>query len=196
MAAPRHRPETTHDSLGPEFQDPVRPARFPETRLRFRNDRWAARIGLEGLSEAGWIEHFARFEPLPGSFPQPLALRYHGHQFRAYNSEIGDGRGLLFAQLRDLEDGRLLDLGTVPVLNENDAIADHELRYGDNDYFWVNDLQAKMIMHPVKPELNGKDMSDFKDPNGVRPILEAANVAREKGSGFVHFSVAVIVKLD
>ena len=112
MAAPRHRPETTHDSLGPEFQDPVRPARFPETRLRFRNDRWAARIGLEGLSEAGWIEHFARFEPLPGSFPQPLALRYHGHQFRAYNPEIGDGRGFLFAQLRDLEDDRLLDLGT------------------------------------------------------------------------------------
>ncbi|MCB9578240.1 MAG: cache domain-containing protein [Polyangiaceae bacterium] len=63
-----------------------------------------------------------------------------------------------------------------------------KLRYGDNDYFWVNDLQAKMIMHPVKPELNGKDMSDFKDPNGVRPILEAANVAREKGSGFVHYS--------
>ena len=43
--------------------------------------------------------------------PQPLALRYHGHQFRVYNPEIGDGRGFLFAQLRD-DRGRLLDLGT------------------------------------------------------------------------------------
>ena len=43
--------------------------------------------------------HFARFEPLPGSFPEPLALRYHGHQFRVYNPDLGDGRGFLFAQL-------------------------------------------------------------------------------------------------
>ena len=55
--------------------------------------------------------HFGRFEPLPGSLPEPLALRYHGHQFRVYNPDIGDGRGFLFAQLRDGA-GRLLDLGT------------------------------------------------------------------------------------
>jgi uncharacterized protein YdiU (UPF0061 family) len=48
---------------------------------------------------------------LPDNLPQPHALRYHGHQFRVYNSEIGDGRGFLFAQLRDRQD-RLLDLGT------------------------------------------------------------------------------------
>ena len=47
----------------------------------------------------------------PDNLPQPLALRYHGHQFRVYNPEIGDGRGFLFAQMRDA-DGRLLDLGT------------------------------------------------------------------------------------
>ncbi|GEP09458.1 Protein adenylyltransferase SelO [Methylobacterium gnaphalii] len=41
-----------------------------------------------------------------------MALRYHGHQFRSYNPELGDGRGFLFAQLHDLADGRLLDLGT------------------------------------------------------------------------------------
>ena len=42
--------------------------------------------------------HFGRFEPLPGSLPEPLALRYHGHQFRAYNPDLGDGRGFLYAQ--------------------------------------------------------------------------------------------------
>ena len=47
----------------------------------------------------------------PDNLPQPLALRYHGHQFRVYNPDIGDGRGFTFAQLRD-DPGRLLDLGT------------------------------------------------------------------------------------
>ncbi|OAN62789.1 protein adenylyltransferase SelO family protein [Sphingomonas sp. TDK1] len=97
--------------LGDGFYDPVAPARFPQTILRFRNDRAAATVGLEGLSDAEWIAYFARFQPLSGSLPQPLALRYHGHQFRVYNPEIGDGRGFLFAQMTD-RDGQLMDLGT------------------------------------------------------------------------------------
>ena len=98
---------TLADWLG----DPVAPADFPETRIRFRNDRAAASIGLAGLSDADWARHFGRFAALPDNLPQPLALRYHGHQFRVYNPEIGDGRGFLFAQLRD-DQGRLMDLGT------------------------------------------------------------------------------------
>lgn len=91
--------------------DPVEAAAFPKTILRFRNDRAAAEIGLDGLSDAEWLAHFGRFQPLPENLPQPLALRYHGHQFRVYNPEIGDGRGFLFAQRRD-DRGRWLDLGT------------------------------------------------------------------------------------
>ena len=97
--------------LGDAFYDPVTAARFPKTVLRFRNDRAAAQIGLDGLTTEQWIAHFGRFELLPGSLQQPLALRYHGHQFRVYNPEIGDGRGFLFAQMTD-ERGRLMDLGT------------------------------------------------------------------------------------
>ncbi|UZK67092.1 protein adenylyltransferase SelO family protein [Sphingomonas sp. M1-B02] len=97
--------------LGDAFYDPVAPADFPQTILRFRNDRAAASVGLDGLSDAEWIAHFGRFQPLDGTLRQPLALRYHGHQFRVYNPEIGDGRGFLFAQMRD-EQGRLMDLGT------------------------------------------------------------------------------------
>jgi uncharacterized protein YdiU (UPF0061 family) len=97
--------------LGESFYDPVEPADFPKTVLRFRNDRWSSAVGLDELSDAQWLRHFGRFEPLPDNLPRPLALRYHGHQFRAYNPDIGDGRGFLFAQLRD-GDGRLLDLGT------------------------------------------------------------------------------------
>jgi uncharacterized protein YdiU (UPF0061 family) len=101
-----------HQDLGPDFYDIVQPAAFPEHILRYRNQRWAERVGLDGLTDEEWIEHFGRFEPLPGSFEQPLALRYHGHQFRTYNPHLGDGRGFLFAQLRDVQDRRLLDLGT------------------------------------------------------------------------------------
>jgi len=106
-----YRPEQTLLSLGEAFYDPVAAADFPETRLRFRNDRAARGIGLDGLDDAEWLAHFGRFTPLPGSLPQPLALRYHGHQFRVYNPEIGDGRGFTFAQVRD-RGRRLMDLGT------------------------------------------------------------------------------------
>ncbi|MDB5589996.1 protein adenylyltransferase SelO [Enterovirga sp.] len=109
--SPSYRPSTAHATLGEAFYDPVVAARFPEHRLRFRNRRWDARVGLDALTDEEWVAHFGRFAPLPGSFEQPLALRYHGHQFRSYNPELGDGRGFLFGQLHDRQ-GRLLDLGT------------------------------------------------------------------------------------
>jgi len=108
---PAYRPDPAILALGPDFYDPVTPADFPQAILRFRSDRAAATVGLDSLSDEEWVEHFARFAPLPGNLPEPLALRYHGHQFRVYNPDIGDGRGFLFAQLRDGA-GRLMDLGT------------------------------------------------------------------------------------
>jgi uncharacterized protein YdiU (UPF0061 family) len=110
--SPRYQPDPQYQRLGPAFADPVAAADFPQTILRFRNDRAAATVGLEMLSDDEWTRHFGRFAPLPGNLPQPLALRYHGHQFRTYNPDIGDGRGFLFAQLREAGSGRLLDLGT------------------------------------------------------------------------------------
>jgi uncharacterized protein YdiU (UPF0061 family) len=105
-----YRPGTKLLDLGPDFYDPVERAKFPKCIPRFVNERWAERVGLD-LDEAGWERHFCRFEPLPDNLTEPLALRYHGHQFRVYNPDIGDGRGFTFAQLRDEKD-RLLDLGT------------------------------------------------------------------------------------
>lgn len=99
-------------TLGDAFYDEVEAARFPRHTLRFRNQRWAERVGLDGLTDEEWINHFGRFQPLPENLRKPLALRYHGHQFRVYNPDIGDGRGFLFAQVRDGQDHRLLDLGT------------------------------------------------------------------------------------
>lgn len=109
--AANYRPATQIDALMPDIADPVAAADFPQTILRYRNDRAAADVGLDHLPDDAWIAHFGRFAPLEGSLPRPLAMRYHGHQFRHYNPDIGDGRGFLFAQLRDGH-GRLLDLGT------------------------------------------------------------------------------------
>jgi methyl-accepting chemotaxis protein len=62
-----------------------------------------------------------------------------------------------------------------------------KLRYGNGDYFWINDLAPRMIMHPAKPELNGQDLTDSKDPDGKRIFVEFANVVKKQGSGFVEY---------
>lgn len=109
--SPAFRPDSPFEALGAEFSDPVTPAAFPQRILRWRNDEAAATIGLDTLTPAEWEAHFARFEPLQGAMKQPRAMRYHGHQFRTYNPDIGDGRGFLVAQMRDAH-GRLMDFGT------------------------------------------------------------------------------------
>lgn len=101
-----------HEELGEGFFVPVKPADFPQAILRYRNQNAAQSVGLDGLDEDAWIRHFGRFQAFDGSFPAPLALCYHGHQFGHYNPDLGDGRGFLFAQLEELQTGRLLDLGT------------------------------------------------------------------------------------
>jgi uncharacterized protein YdiU (UPF0061 family) len=106
-----YRPDTRILELGEAFYDEVKPADFPERTLRYRNDRAAKDVGLDTLGTEEWEAHFARFIALPDNLKKPLALRYHGHQFGVYNPALGDGRGFLFAQVRDA-DGRLLDLGT------------------------------------------------------------------------------------
>ena len=110
-----YKPDPVFEKLGLDngapFYDPVTAAAFPDHTVRYRNQRWAEKVGLGDLSEEGWVSHFGRFEPLPDNLQAPVAIRYHGHQFRSYNPDIGDGRGFLFAQLRD-EQNRLLDLGT------------------------------------------------------------------------------------
>ncbi len=77
-------------------------------------------------------------------------------------------------------------------LNRNDAQkqakeAVKKLRYGDSGYFWINDMQPRMIMHPIKPALDGKDLSASQDPDGKRLFVEFANVCRKQGSGFVNY---------
>jgi len=61
------------------------------------------------------------------------------------------------------------------------------LRYAADDYFWINDLGPRMVMHPIRAELDGKDLSDNKDPNGKRLFVEMAEVCKKSGAGFVDY---------
>jgi len=61
------------------------------------------------------------------------------------------------------------------------------LRYNGEDYFWINDFGPRMVMHPTKPELEGKDLGGSKDPSGKALFLEMVAVAKAEGAGFVDY---------
>lgn len=78
------------------------------------------------------------------------------------------------------------------VLNEKQAKEKaidvlNSLRYDNTNYFWVNDFSPTMIMHPIKPALNGKDIGGVKDPDGTALFVNMVNVVRAKGEGFVPY---------
>ncbi|MFZ3229473.1 MAG: YdiU family protein [Pseudobdellovibrio sp.] len=87
--------------LGTKFYDEATPAKFPDKKLRY----WNSSIPINIEKDRLWD-----FAPLANNLPNPLALRYHGHQFQNYNPDLGDGRGFLYAQF--LMDQQWYDLGT------------------------------------------------------------------------------------
>jgi len=101
--------EPSIEGLGDAYWDGVEAAAFPQTRLRFRNDALLEQLGLDpaAVADRDFEAAYGRFEAR-----QPLlALRYHGTQFGTYNPFLGDGRGFLYGQLRDIR-GDLQDLGS------------------------------------------------------------------------------------
>jgi methyl-accepting chemotaxis protein len=61
------------------------------------------------------------------------------------------------------------------------------LRYGNNDYFWINDMHPRMVMHPMQPKLNGADLTENKDPNGKRLFIEFVQTVKAHGAGIVAY---------
>jgi len=61
------------------------------------------------------------------------------------------------------------------------------IRYGNGDYFWVNDMHQQMLMHPLKPELNGQDLSQTTDPTGLRLFSAFVETVEKQGGGLVHY---------
>ena len=61
------------------------------------------------------------------------------------------------------------------------------LRHGDGEYFFITDMHPHTLMHPIKPELDGKDMRDTVDPKGKHLFVEFVDVVRKSGAGFVDY---------
>jgi PAS domain S-box-containing protein len=64
-----------------------------------------------------------------------------------------------------------------------------DLRYGpeSKDYFWINDLTPRMIMHPYREDLNGHDLTEYHDRSGKRLFVEFVEAVRANGEGFVEY---------
>ena len=84
---------------------------------------------------------------------------------------------------------RLADEGKMSVEEaQKQALSDiKSVRYQGGNYFWVNDLNAVLIMHPIKPQLVGKNMYNFKDKEGNQLFKDMVDVCKAKGEGYVHY---------
>lgn len=91
------------------------------------------------------------------------------------------------------------EVGEEISLSEAKALAKSALRsmrYQGEAYFWVNDTVPKMVMHPIKPALEGKNLSGVKDPDGLYLFNEMVKVAKTQGEGFVEYQWAKPGKED
>jgi methyl-accepting chemotaxis protein len=98
------------------------------------------------------------------------------HVVEAVHGILGYYEGLVSSGSMELEQAKRSALDTIK-----------QLRYKEKEYFWVNDMQPAMVMHPYKPSLDGKNLVDFKDPDGKKLFVEFVNVVRKDGAGFVDY---------
>ncbi|MBU0633417.1 methyl-accepting chemotaxis protein [bacterium] len=117
----------------------------------------------EGVVEYSWAK--------PG-FDKPQPKVSYVKLFKPFNWVIGTG-----AYVSDV----------TAKLQQEALRTVSEMRFGKDGYFWINDASPKMIMHPIKPELDGKDLSDMKDANGLFIFKEMAKISTQNGSGMVKY---------
>lgn len=86
-----------------------------------------------------------------------------------FEKEARDGR-------MSVEDAKKAAMGSI-----------RTMRYEKTEYFWINDLTDMMVMHPIKPELDGKKLDQLKDKNGKFLFVEFNKVVKAEGGGFVDY---------
>lgn len=98
-------------------------------------------------------------------------------------SVVEAAHGTLAYYDKEAREGRL----SVDDAKKSAAAAVGGMRYGQSEYFWIHDLQHTMIMHPIKPELNGKVLDQLKDKSGKLLFTEMNKVVNARGAGFVDY---------
>jgi methyl-accepting chemotaxis protein len=62
------------------------------------------------------------------------------------------------------------------------------MRYGDAEYFWINDMHPFMVMHPTQPQLDGQDLTDYRDSNGKLVFMQMVDTVRRNKAGYVAYN--------
>jgi len=63
----------------------------------------------------------------------------------------------------------------------------NDARYSGQEYFWINDMDVRMVTHPFKPELNGKDLRTIKDPQGTPVFVRFVETVQQNGAGYLSY---------
>ncbi len=103
-------------------------------------------------------------------------------------------------KIKDIVDSAAVTIEGMYQEYENEGLTEEELkknakdyvrkiRFGQEgkDYIWINDFQPLMIMHPYRPDLDGKDITNLKDPTGKRFVLEFVEICRKSGFGYSNY---------
>jgi len=113
--------------------------------------------------------------------------------------EIAEEAGGLYSYQAKLKNSTEAIMRMIEIIASNDQLGDmntrkqivldmiNKVRYGDkNDgYYWINDLNETMLLHPIKPKLNGKNLTNFQDPKGKYIFQEFVNLCKQHQKGFV-----------
>ena len=63
----------------------------------------------------------------------------------------------------------------------------NDARYSGKEYFWINDMDVRLLTHPFRPDLMGKDVSTVKDPDGNAVFVRFVDTVRKDGSGYLSY---------
>ena len=96
---------------------------------------------------------------------------------------VETAHGVITHFVKEAETGRM----TLEAAQTAAIAAVKDLRYGGNEYFWINGLNGRMIMHPIKPDMDGKDLTELADPAGNKFFNTMIDVVAKDKAGFVHY---------
>jgi len=141
--------------------------------MNFRNLRIASKLSvILAISAAGMLAGLI-----------VLLFQARAEMYKDKNNQaielVHQAMAVLQVHQRYVQEGKL----TEPEAQQRASEIIAQMRHGDNDYFWIQDVKARIVMHPIKPELNGKDLSDFKDPSGQKIFAEFSRLAGQPKGG-------------
>ncbi len=103
---------------------------------------------------------------------------------KAYESELQSVVNLAFSSIQAIYD----EAGQTDEWKKEQALKIiKSMRYAGDNYLWINDMKPTMVMHPMKPAMDGTDLSTYKDPNGKLLFNEMVKACEKDGQGFVDY---------